>query len=302
MSNHNQDDEWQSLPPSPSSPTNSTNAPMPDARRPDSAYTLDAAHVPDRIVRIGRMPTRESRRLHALFGNPTVMNGSSSTSDSPPVPSPPPPPSHVPLSPRVTPPGTTTATPQTQQTQMPNDHDTLFECNICLDTASEPVVTLCGHLFCWPCLEPWFRSCARRNAAITCPVCKSGSGPGKTIPIFSRGRERRDPRTVGSSSSDPTAGTAFGGGDTGLGHANGTAPSANPSAGTPGSNGNGDGSDRIPRPSAQRSEPVQPLPQRNRWGGVHVGAMMFPGLFGVTFNFGGGGPAAADDALGADVK
>ena len=30
------------------------------------------------------------------------------------------------------------------------DQGTLFECNICLDTASQPVVTLCGHLFCWP--------------------------------------------------------------------------------------------------------------------------------------------------------
>jgi hypothetical protein len=27
-----------------------------------------------------------------------------------------------------------------------------FECNICLELSKEPVVTLCGHLFCWPCL------------------------------------------------------------------------------------------------------------------------------------------------------
>jgi hypothetical protein len=27
-----------------------------------------------------------------------------------------------------------------------------FECNICLELASQPVVTLCGHLYCWPCL------------------------------------------------------------------------------------------------------------------------------------------------------
>lgn len=27
-----------------------------------------------------------------------------------------------------------------------------FECNVCLELASEPVVTLCGHLYCWPCL------------------------------------------------------------------------------------------------------------------------------------------------------
>lgn len=28
----------------------------------------------------------------------------------------------------------------------------VYDCHICLDTAADPVVTLCGHLFCWPCL------------------------------------------------------------------------------------------------------------------------------------------------------
>ena len=27
-----------------------------------------------------------------------------------------------------------------------------FECNICYDVAESPVVTMCGHLYCWPCL------------------------------------------------------------------------------------------------------------------------------------------------------
>lgn len=27
-----------------------------------------------------------------------------------------------------------------------------FECAICLDVAKEPIVTKCGHLFCWPCI------------------------------------------------------------------------------------------------------------------------------------------------------
>uniref|UniRef100_A0A0A9DAP1 E3 ubiquitin-protein ligase RMA n=1 Tax=Arundo donax TaxID=35708 RepID=A0A0A9DAP1_ARUDO len=27
-----------------------------------------------------------------------------------------------------------------------------FECNVCFDMAAEPVVTKCGHLFCWECL------------------------------------------------------------------------------------------------------------------------------------------------------
>jgi E3 ubiquitin-protein ligase RNF5 len=29
----------------------------------------------------------------------------------------------------------------------PTFHEGVFECNICLEMASEPVVTLCGHLF-----------------------------------------------------------------------------------------------------------------------------------------------------------
>jgi E3 ubiquitin-protein ligase RNF5 len=33
--------------------------------------------------------------------------------------------------------------------------DSTFECNICLDTAKDAVVSLCGHLFCWPCLHQW---------------------------------------------------------------------------------------------------------------------------------------------------
>ena len=27
-----------------------------------------------------------------------------------------------------------------------------FECNICLELAQDPVVTQCGHLYCWPCI------------------------------------------------------------------------------------------------------------------------------------------------------
>ncbi len=41
--------------------------------------------------------------------------------------------------------------------QESTESDVVFECNICLDTASLPVVTLCGHLYCWPCLSSWLQ-------------------------------------------------------------------------------------------------------------------------------------------------
>lgn len=64
-----------------------------------------------------------------------------------------------------------------------------FECNVCLDTVSSPVVTLCGHLYCWPCLYQWMRNHSE------CPVCKAGISEDNVIPVYSRGAEAIDPRT-----------------------------------------------------------------------------------------------------------
>ncbi len=33
------------------------------------------------------------------------------------------------------------------------ENSTPFECNICLSSAEEPVISMCGHLFCWPCIS-----------------------------------------------------------------------------------------------------------------------------------------------------
>ncbi|XP_010554883.1 PREDICTED: uncharacterized protein LOC104824479 [Tarenaya hassleriana] len=63
-----------------------------------------------------------------------------------------------------------------------------FDCNICLDLAKEPVVTCCGHLFCWPCLYQWLQI----SDAKECPVCK-GEVTQKTVtPIYGRGNHRRE--------------------------------------------------------------------------------------------------------------
>ncbi|CAB4400232.1 unnamed protein product [Rhizophagus irregularis] len=72
-----------------------------------------------------------------------------------------------------------------------NSDSSEYECNICFDTASSPVLTLCGHLFCWPCLHQWLEAQSQNPL---CPVCKAGCGQDKVIPIYGRGKEAKDPR------------------------------------------------------------------------------------------------------------
>lgn len=70
--------------------------------------------------------------------------------------------------------------------------DSMFECNICLDTAKEAVVSMCGHLFCWPCLHQWLETRPTRQL---CPVCKASISKDKVIPLYGRGSSKEeDPR------------------------------------------------------------------------------------------------------------
>ncbi|KAI5081469.1 hypothetical protein GOP47_0004652, partial [Adiantum capillus-veneris] len=59
-----------------------------------------------------------------------------------------------------------------------------FKCNICLNIASDAVVTVCGHLFCWPCLYTWLHYHSRYKE---CPVCKGATSEARVIPIYSWG-------------------------------------------------------------------------------------------------------------------
>lgn len=70
--------------------------------------------------------------------------------------------------------------------------DSMFECNICLDTAKDAVVSMCGHLFCWPCLHQWLETRPTRKL---CPVCKAAISKEKVIPLYGRGSTKQeDPR------------------------------------------------------------------------------------------------------------
>ncbi|KAL6196504.1 hypothetical protein ACLB2K_032119 [Fragaria x ananassa] len=73
-----------------------------------------------------------------------------------------------------------------------SDNDSgCFECNICLDSAHEPVVTLCGHLYCWPCIYKWLQvpsaSDEPNQLQQTCPVCKANITPSSVVPLYGRG-------------------------------------------------------------------------------------------------------------------
>ncbi|BFF99560.1 E3 ubiquitin-protein ligase RNF185-like [Drosophila madeirensis] len=68
----------------------------------------------------------------------------------------------------------------------------VYECNICFDIAQESVVTMCGHLFCWPCLHQWL---VTRPRVKLCPVCKGAVNKNKVIPIYGRNcKQQVDPR------------------------------------------------------------------------------------------------------------
>ena len=55
-----------------------------------------------------------------------------------------------------------------------------YECSICLDVAKEPVVTKCGHLFCWPCIYSWNQ---QKNK---CPNCNNVIGKDDFIPVYNK--------------------------------------------------------------------------------------------------------------------
>uniref|UniRef100_A0A803Q6N3 E3 ubiquitin-protein ligase RMA n=1 Tax=Cannabis sativa TaxID=3483 RepID=A0A803Q6N3_CANSA len=71
-----------------------------------------------------------------------------------------------------------------------------FDCNICLDTVHDPVVTLCGHLYCWPCIYKWlnFESVSSENQEPQpqpqpqCPVCKAEVSQSSLVPLYGRGK------------------------------------------------------------------------------------------------------------------
>ncbi|XP_022142014.1 E3 ubiquitin-protein ligase RMA1H1-like [Momordica charantia] len=70
-----------------------------------------------------------------------------------------------------------------------------FDCNICLDFAHEPVVTLCGHLYCWPCIYKWLHVQSASLATDEhpqCPVCKADISHTTMVPLYGRGQSAEE--------------------------------------------------------------------------------------------------------------
>ena len=52
-------------------------------------------------------------------------------------------------------------------------------------------MTLCGHLYCWPCLYQWLH---HHSHSQECPVCKAFIREEKLVPLYGRGKTPSDPR------------------------------------------------------------------------------------------------------------
>lgn len=62
----------------------------------------------------------------------------------------------------------------------PEDIQNVNECVICLNSLMEPIITPCGHVFCYACFKRWI------EAEPSCPICRSHLKESKNIQ-FSNG-------------------------------------------------------------------------------------------------------------------
>lgn len=86
--------------------------------------------------------------------------------------------------------------PFSAPTTFTDNEDGCFDCNICLEPAHEPVVTLCGHLHCWPCIYKWINvqisSDEPDHQQPKCPVCKANISQNSLVPLYGRGPSSSD--------------------------------------------------------------------------------------------------------------
>ncbi|XP_057525693.1 E3 ubiquitin-protein ligase RMA1H1-like [Amaranthus tricolor] len=82
---------------------------------------------------------------------------------------------------------------------MENNSSAGFDCNICLDLVREPVITFCGHLYCWPCIYRWMHQPdSSFDRQPQCPVCKAEVSRNTLIPLYGRGQSGKQSDHTGS--------------------------------------------------------------------------------------------------------
>lgn len=69
-----------------------------------------------------------------------------------------------------------------------------FDCNLCFYMAREPILTCCGHLFCWAC---FFKLPYVDSTTKECPVCHGEVTDSTVIPIYGNGESIRESK-IGS--------------------------------------------------------------------------------------------------------
>ncbi|XP_072995475.1 E3 ubiquitin-protein ligase RMA1-like [Typha latifolia] len=77
-----------------------------------------------------------------------------------------------------------------QPKREPSNATACFDCNICLDFAADPVVTLCGHLYCWPCIYKWLQ--VESASLQQCPVCKAPLSENSLVPLYGHGLNTKE--------------------------------------------------------------------------------------------------------------
>jgi E3 ubiquitin-protein ligase RNF5 len=68
----------------------------------------------------------------------------------------------------------------------------LFDCNICLEMARDPILTCCGHLFCWPC---FYQLSYVDSHAKECPECGGEVTDTSIIPVYGNGSGDSTPKS-----------------------------------------------------------------------------------------------------------
>lgn len=80
-----------------------------------------------------------------------------------------------------------------------NSKNDCFDCNICLESAHDPVVTFCGHLYCWPCIYKWLdvqSSSVEPDQQQTCPVCKAEISHTSLVPLYGKSNSESEEKKL----------------------------------------------------------------------------------------------------------